>query len=111
MQFVISFLMLLAPGFVAERIFNLISRGKSKGSVIANALVFDLLIFTINTVGLFYLYGLQLYSTLERYFDFLSFVWKYSLLSIAVGIILAIILGILARFVFSRSTNTIEKGN
>jgi hypothetical protein len=103
--------MLLTPGFVAERIFSLISRGKSKGSVIANAIVFNLIIFTINTVGLFYLYGLQLYSTLQENFNYLSFVWKYSLLSIAVGIILAIISGILARFVFSRNTNTIEKGN
>lgn len=97
MEFLIMFLLLIVPGFIAALIFQLISQ--CKVSVILKGLIFDLLIFVINIFGLYYFKGIHTVEKLAWYFNCLHFTMKYALLSILIAIILGILCGLIGRFV------------
>jgi hypothetical protein len=91
---IVFFLVLIGSGFIAEKIFSYISL--SKDSVITG-IIFALLIFIINIIGLYFFKNILTLSDLEVHLECLSFLRNYALLSIGVGILLAIPLGYLAR--------------
>jgi|LSQX01.1.fsa_nt_gb hypothetical protein len=103
-------LLLVVPGFIAEKIFSFICFCNNSNKLIT-ALIFDLIIFIINITGLYYLKGLHTFEALEPYFNCLSFTRKYALLSILVGIILAVISGIICRiFICNTNRSSASKG-
>jgi len=93
---IILILLLIVPGFIAERLFHLISRCKTKFGIVT-ALIFDLFIFIINIIGLYYFEAIRTVQDLLFHFNCLSFCRKYGLLSILVAIILGVIFGIIFR--------------
>lgn len=95
---IILILLLIIPGFIAERLFHLISHCKTKFGIITG-LIFDLLIFIINIIGLYYFEAIYTIQDLLLHFNCLSFCRKYGLLSILVAIILGVIFGIIFKYI------------
>ena len=96
MNFFVCFLLFIIPGFIAGITYYTLCCKHSKHhkepkDIVITSLIFDLLIFIVNITGLYYLKGIHTYDVLEWYFTCLSFTRKYALLSILVGIVLAII--------------------
>lgn len=89
------FLLLISVGFVAERVYNMIS--KCDKNPFITAFIFDLAIFVIMITGLYYFKGILTVTELLVYFDCLSFVRKYALLATWIGIVLAIIWGFIMK--------------
>lgn len=100
MDFIRFFLILLVPGLIAATVYNCFNPCKVK-HLISTTLIFDLLIFLINITGLYYFKGICTFTQLTYYFDCLSFTRKYALLSILIGIILAIIFGLIYKCWFA----------
>lgn len=98
---IILFLLLIVPGFIAERLFKFISRCKAKSAVIS-ALIFNFLIILINITGLFFFKNVNTIQDLLSHFIWMHFCMLYGLLSILVAIILGVIFGIISRFVYRR---------
>lgn len=97
MTFIIAFLLLIVPGFIGAAILRLISPA-TPSRIIVIGLIIDLLVFIINITGLYFIKDIFTVTELEVYFDCLSFIRKYALLSILISIILGIIGGIILRF-------------
>lgn len=92
----ILFLIFLVPGIIATFLFQAISRRKIEiGKFTWIALIFDLLILIINLIGLYFFKDIYTRAKLIIYFGCNSFTFKYAILSIIVGIVLAIILGLI----------------
>lgn len=89
MEFLIVFLVLIIPGFIAQVIFSFLSRCSEQA--LATGLIFDLLILIINIIGLHYIKGIPSLTDVITSMDSMRFLWKYAALSIGVGTILALI--------------------
>ncbi|PYG87786.1 hypothetical protein LY28_01806 [Ruminiclostridium sufflavum DSM 19573] len=101
-MFVAIFLLIvLGSGFIAERVFSLISRRK-QGNAISIGMAFSLLVFIADTIGMYLLKNVTSLAKLAANFNLAVFTSKYAFLSILAGIILASVFGIAAR-VLSRS--------
>jgi hypothetical protein len=88
----VYFLIFLVPGLFAVLIYNLICcRRIECCETITSALIFDLFILGINLAGLRFVKGICNFHELQPYFNCLSFTPKYILLSLIVGIVLAIL--------------------
>ncbi|MDV3429194.1 MAG: hypothetical protein LIR50_19560 [Bacillota bacterium] len=88
----VYFLIFLIPGLFAVLIYNLISHSSMDCcKTITSALIFDLLILGINLAGLRFLKCICTFKELQCYFNCLSFTPKYILLSLVVGIVLAVL--------------------
>lgn len=96
MDFIRFFLIMLVPGIISSFVFYNVARIR-RWPDINSTLIFDLLIFIVNITGLFFFKGIHTMTMLIASFDCLSFTRRYALLSILVGIILAVIFGIIAR--------------
>lgn len=96
LEIFIYFLLFIVPGFIAVLVFELATRHRIRACCrnISTALIFDLLIFLINIAGLFIFKSINELRKLKWYFDCISFTCKYALLSIVVGILLALIAGL-----------------
>jgi hypothetical protein len=92
----IYFLIFLVPGAIALLVYRLICKNKKVLCCcdIFPILIYDLLILIINLAGLYLFKHICEFTQLAPYFNCLSFTSKYALLSILVGIILAVIAGI-----------------
>ena len=102
-SFFIFFLIIIIPGFIAGFVYDLVSKRKvtpcCSNIFVIISLIFDLIILIINLAGLYIFKGICEFTQLKCYFNCLSFTSKYALLSIAVGIVLAICAGIITRLV------------
>lgn len=88
----IYFLIFLIPGLFAVLIYNLISDSSMNCCrTITSALIFDLLILCINLAGLRFLKCICTFQELQSYFCCLSFTSKYILLTLIIGIVLAVL--------------------
>lgn len=88
----VYFLIFLIPGLFAVLIYNRICCHKVEGcNAISSALIFDLLIMGINFAGLHLLRNICTLNDLQCRFNCLCFTLKYIILSLAAGIVLAII--------------------
>jgi hypothetical protein len=96
MELVIFFLIFIVPGIIAAVVYGLIACLNDEPRI-ATSLIFDLLIFIINITGLYYCEDILTLDELMVQFNCLSFTRKYALLSILVGIILAVIFGLIRR--------------
>jgi ABC-type sugar transport system permease subunit len=105
LEFFIFFLLFIVPGFVALFVYDLLSCHKLMTCcrAIAGALVFNLLIMLINFIGLYHFKEIWDIGKLKWYFECLSFTPKYGILSIAVGIILAVIAALITRHPFCKN--------
>lgn len=101
MVLIIFILILIGSGFIAERVFSLISYRNERNGIVTG-LAFALLIFITNTLGMYFVKGLVSFAKLQRFMDTVVYTSKYTFLSILVGIILAIIAGIVGRTLFKR---------
>jgi hypothetical protein len=94
----IYFLIIMIPGLFAALVYNLLCCNKMDCfRTITSALVFDLLILGINLAGLRFIKGIYSFQDLNVYFHCLSFTSKYILLSLIVGIGLAVLACLLLR--------------
>lgn len=96
MELIRFFLVLIVPGIIATVFYNNITRNRTSPGI-NSTLIFDLLIFITNITGLFYIKGIHTMTMLLTEFECLSFTRNYILLSILVGIIYAIIIGVISR--------------
>jgi hypothetical protein len=93
----VYFLIFMIPGLFAVLVYNLIScHSMDHGKTITSALIFDLLILGINLAGLRFIKGICTFQELQSYLHCLSFTSKYILLSLGVGIALAILAWLLS---------------
>lgn len=99
---IIYFFMLIVPGLISEWFYNWISRVRQR-TLVATALIFDLLIFIINLIGLRIFNNVYTVEDLFEHFLCLHFTVNYGILSIIVAIILGVLFGILARIFWIRS--------
>lgn len=111
--FLISFLLLIVPGFMAVLVYELISGHKIKYCYngISAAFSFDFLIFIINLFILHFCYHICKFEVLICKFDSLCFTLKYAILSIIIGILLAVIASLLYRLCSWRKSCKIKKLN
>lgn len=87
----VYFLVFLVPGLFAVLVYNLICCHRMDCcKTIASALIYDLLILGINLAGLRFIKCIDTFQELQVYFNCLSFTPKYILLSLVIGIVLAI---------------------
>lgn len=98
MDFIALFLLLIVPGFIAALVSNIIY--PTSINVIFSGLIFDLLIFILMITGLYYFKGIATLTELSVYLDCMSFSRKYALLSTAIGILLGLIFGFVAKLFF-----------
>lgn len=95
----VYFLIFLIPGLFSILIYNCICCHRVEGcSTVPLALIFDLLIMGINFAGLHILRGICSLSDLQCRFNCLCFTIKYIILSLAAGLVLAILACLLQRF-------------
>lgn len=92
MDFIIFFLILLVPGIIAAKVYAKVGCIQREPRI-STVLIFDLLIFLINITGLYFFKCICTMSALLCSFDCLSFTRRYAILSILIGILLAIIGG------------------
>jgi hypothetical protein len=86
------FLLLIVPGFVAATVYKEVCKVRlCRFAYVSSALIFDLLIFIINCLGLFWIKGIKTIFKLLKSFECLQFTAKYGLLAIFVGVLLALI--------------------
>lgn len=97
----------LLSGFVAGSVFEVIRYGQIKRNVITG-LIFDFLIIVVNTIGIFYFTAVNTVSYFETCLKSMRFMWKYSLLSIFVGIVLAVLIGLILK-IFNIRGNLLSK--
>ena len=93
------FLILIVPGIISAIIFGFIARLRREPTI-ATILIFDLWIFIIMITGLYFFKGIVNFTTLFLFFDCLSFTRRYALLSIFIGIDIAVISGFIYRLFF-----------
>ncbi len=93
---IILTLLFISPGFIATSIYLSMSKQKTENYLVAG-ITFDFLIFTINSMGLFFFKSVYTVQYLTSCFGWVSFFWKYALLSILVAIILGVISGIISK--------------
>ncbi|HOM02472.1 MAG TPA: hypothetical protein PLH43_06555 [Acetivibrio sp.] len=98
---IVFFLMILVPGLISEWFYNWLSRVRQR-TIVATALIFDLVIFIINLIGLRIFNDVYTVEDLLEHFLCLHFTLKYGILSIIVATILGVIAGILARIFWIR---------
>jgi len=98
---IIYFLMILVPGLISEWFYNWLSRVRQR-TIVATALIFDLIIFIINLIGLRIFNDVLTVEDLFNHFECLHFTFKYGILSAIVATILGVIAGILARIFWIR---------
>jgi dipeptide/tripeptide permease len=91
-------LITLGSGAFADRIYHLVSRCRERSRV-GTTLIFSLLIYLINIIGLWFCTIYHTQAALLAAFNCLQFTRKYILLSLFVGLIIAIIAGLFRRFV------------
>ena len=96
MDFIRFFLIMIVPGIIAAKVYGRIGCVEGEPRI-TTSLIFDLFIFLINITGLYFFKGIYTITALLASFDCLSFTRRYGILSIIIGIILAIIAGILYR--------------
>ncbi len=94
---IILILLFIFPGFIAASVFQTTSKIRTM-NYLAEGIIFDFLIFTINVMGLYFFRSVYTVQDLTSRFGWVSFCWKYALLSILMAIILGVILGIISRF-------------
>ena len=99
MDFIRFFLILIVPGIISAIIFGFIARLRQEPTI-ATTLIFDLWIFIIMITGLYFFKGIVTITSLIASFYCLSFTRRYALLSIFIGIFLAIMSGIIYRIIF-----------
>ncbi|OPZ94023.1 MAG: hypothetical protein BWY74_00890 [Firmicutes bacterium ADurb.Bin419] len=98
---IILTLLFISPGFIAASIYLSLSKKKAEYYLVVG-IIFDFLIFTINSMGLFFFKSVYTVTQLTSCFRWISFFWKYTLLSILVAIILGVISGILSKLKYIR---------
>ncbi len=96
MDFIRFFLIMLVPGLIAAKVYGKIGCVEGEPRIIT-ALIFDLFIFLINITGLYFFKGIYTMTALITSLNCLSFTRRYGILSIFVGIFLAIISGTIYR--------------
>ncbi|GAA4652907.1 hypothetical protein GCM10023142_00450 [Anaerocolumna aminovalerica] len=96
MDFIRFFLIMLVPGLIAAKVYGKIGCVDGEPRI-TTALIFDLFIFLINITGLYFFKGIYTMTALLTSFNCLSFTRRYGLLSIFIGILLAIMSGTLYR--------------
>ena len=99
---IVYILLLLVPGLISELYYNWLSRVRQR-TIVATALIFDLIIFIIMMIGLFFFNDILTVEDLYEHFLCLSFIIKYGLLSILIATIFGILFGILARIFWIRN--------
>ena len=93
------FLILIVPGMISAVIFGFIARLRQEPTI-ATTLIFDFWIFIIMITGLYFFKGIVNMPGLIASFECLSFTRRYALLSVFIGINLAIISGFKYRLFF-----------
>lgn len=107
----VYFLIFLIPGLFAVLVYNRFSRNRVECcNALSLAFIFDWLIVGINFAVLYLIKGICSFQKLNSCLNSLRFTSKYILLSIVVGIILAILACLLTRL-FSRCRKHIGGGN
>lgn len=96
MEFIVYFLVLIVPGLIAAKVYESILHHKEKDTI-ANTLIFSLLIFLINIIGLYCIKDIYTLTALISSLDCLSFLRHYILLSIIIGILLALLFGLIKK--------------
>lgn len=99
MDILVFALLLFVPGIIAAKVYSFITNCNRDFNML-NSLAYDLIIHIINIIGLYYFRGMETVQELMTSLDCLSFSRKYALLSILIGLILAVITGLIRRFVF-----------
>jgi len=94
-------LMILVRDLISEWFYNWLSRVRQR-TIVATALIFDLIIFIINLIGLRIFNDVLTVEDLFNHFECLHFTFKYGILSAIVATILGVIAGILARIFWIR---------
>jgi hypothetical protein len=99
LSFIVLLLLFIIPGFIAAFIFEFLcgSRVLTCYRSAFTALIFDLLIVIVNFLGLIFFKHICDIRDLTCDFNCMKFASKYGLLSILVGIVLAIIFGVICR--------------
>ncbi len=92
----IRFFLMLVPGLIAAKVYGKVGCVDGEPRIVT-ALIFDLFIFLINITGLYFFKGIYTMTALITSLDCLSFTRRYGILSIFVGILLAIISGTIYR--------------
>ena len=93
------FLILIVPGIISAIIFGFIACLRREPTV-ATTLIFDLWTFIIMITGLYFFKGIVNMTSLIASFNCLSFTRRYALLSIFIGIFLAVTSGLIYRLIF-----------
>lgn len=94
----VYFLIFLVPGLFAALVYNLLCcKWIGCCKTIVLALIYDLIIIGINFAGLRFIKGIGDFAALDDYLHCLSFTPKYILLSLVVGLILAILTCLISR--------------
>jgi hypothetical protein len=96
MEFIRFILVLLGPGVVAAGLYGYIARLREEPKI-TTTIAFSMMIYVIMITGLYYFKGIYTSSSLLVSFDCLSFTRKYALLSTFIGLILAVILGLIRK--------------
>jgi hypothetical protein len=102
------FFAVIAPGFIATLVYEIISRQRIGAGYrfIITSLIFDLIILIINLIGMYIFKSIFTVDALMVYFNCLSFTVKYML----IGILDAIILGVIAGLIFRTPCFRISTG-
>lgn len=101
---IILILLLIVPGFIATAVYEKVSRQKIT-HYFGSSIIFSFLIFTINIIGLFLFRSLYTVADFAYRLGWISFCWKYALLSIFIAAILGVIFGSLPIFVCIKLRN------
>ena len=99
MTFIVLFLILIVPDVFADRIHHIISLRREENNVF-NALIFSLIIYLINIIGLFLFHRIYTFTMLIVAFDGLRFMRNYILLSLLIATNLGISAGFVRRWFF-----------
>jgi len=96
----VYFLIFLVPGVFAVSLYNLLSCNRLNYCKTINlALIYNLLILGINLVVLRLKVGIRSFDALDDYLRCLCFTSKYILLSLIVGILLAVLTCLLSHLI------------
>jgi len=96
MDFIRFFLILIVPGIISATFFGFIAHSRQEPRI-ATTLIFNFWIFIIMITGLYFFRDVFTITSLIACFNYVSFTVKYALLSVLIGIFLAITPGLIYR--------------
>lgn len=89
-------LIVIGSGAIAATIFGIVANLREEPKL-STSLAFSFILFVIMQIGLFFFRDFNAITTLSVAFNSVIFTIKYALLSTLIGIILAIIFGLIRR--------------